>query len=376
MATDIETVVIGAGVIGLAVARALAEAGQEVMVLERHDRIGSEISARNSEVIHAGIYYPPGSIRARLCVQGRRQLYDFAIERGVPFSCCGKLLLAAQASEARQLELISANAAASGVAAIPLSRSDAQHLEPEIECVAALFLPSSGIIDAHALMLALEGSINSLNGQIVLNSTVIGLSVDPAGNFAITTLSSPDDAPSASTITARNLVIAAGLGAQEIGAALHSRRGSTYAPPPLYPAKAHYYALKGRSPFRHLIYPVPADGGLGIHLTLDMAGQARFGPDIAWTNGIDFAFDDNSFRCSTFERAIRRYWPGLPDDALEPGYTGIRPKIHAAGTPTVDFAIHGPAIHGVPRLVGLYGVESPGLTSCLAIAGEVASLLG
>lgn len=377
MATDIQTVVIGAGVIGLAIARTLAEAGQEVMVLERHDRIGSETSARNSEVIHAGIYYPPGSIRARLCVQGRRQLYSFASDRGVPYSRCGKLLVASQASEIGQLDLISANAAASGVSAVLLSRAEVKQLEPEIECVAALFFPSSGVIDAHALMLALEGSITNCDGRIVLNTTVTGLSVDPAGNFAITTRSSPDDVPSStSTITARNLVIAAGLGAQEIGAALHRQTGSTYSPPPLYPAKAHYYALKGRSPFHHLIYPVPANGGLGIHLTLDMAGQARFGPDITWTSGIDYGFEDTALRRSTFERAIRRYWPGLPDDALHPGYTGIRPKIHPAGTPTVDFAIHGPAVHSVPRLVGLYGMESPGLTSCLAIAKEVAGLLG
>lgn len=279
MATDIQTVVIGAGVIGLAIARALAEAGQEVMVLERHDRIGSETSARNSGVIHAGIYYPPGSTRARLCVQGRRQLYSFARERGVPFSRCGKLLVASQASEIAQLNSISANAAASGVSALPLSRAEAKQLEPEIECVAALFFPSSGVIDAHTLMLALEGSISSCDGQIVLNTMVTGLSVHPSGNFAITTRSTPGDvSPSTSTITARNLVIAAGLGAQAIGAELHGQTGRAYSPPPLHPAKAHYYALRGRSPFRHLIYPVPADGGLGIHLTLDMAGQARFGP--------------------------------------------------------------------------------------------------
>lgn len=371
--TDIETVVIGAGVIGLAIARELAEAGEEVMVLERHDRIGSETSARNSEVIHAGIYYPQGSLRARLCVRGRKLLYDFAIESGVPVKRCGKLLVATDAPEVKQLNAIAENASANGVETVSLSRAEAQLLEPELECVAALFSPATGIIDAHALMLALEGLISARDGQVVLHSTVVDLSLDPTGDFIITTRDAPH-APNSSTFTARNLIIAAGLEAQRLVALLHGQGSSSYAPPPLYPAKAHYYTLNGRSPFRHLIYPVPADGGLGIHLTLDMGAQARFGPDLTWTDNIDYAFDDSDQRRRKFEGAVRRYWPGLPDDALQPGHTGIRPKIHPPGTPTADFAIHGPAVHGIPRLVSLYGIESPGLTCCLAIAEEVRRL--
>lgn len=373
MATDIETVVIGAGVIGLAVARACAEAGSEVMVLERHGRIGAETSSRNSEVIHAGIYYPAGSLRARLCVKGRRLLYDFAAEFGIPAKRCGKLVVATEASEIAALDRIAASATGAGVDDLrQLSSAEARRLEPDVECAAALLSPSTGIIDVHALMLALEGLIGAQRGQVVLNSAVEDLSLTPPGDFAITT----EGADGRTTITARNLVIAAGLEAQRLSGLIHGKAAGSYTPPQLYLAKAHYYVLAGRAPFTHLIYPVPAEGGLGIHLTLDMAGQARFGPDLTWVDRVDYTFDDaDGRRRAAFENAIRRYWPELPAGLLQPGYTGIRPKIHPPGTPTADFAIHGPSAHGIPRLVCLYGIESPGLTSSLAIAEDVARLL-
>lgn len=374
MAADIETVVIGAGVIGLAIGRACAEAGRDVMVLERHSRIGAETSSRNSEVIHAGIYYPPGSMRARLCVEGRRLLYEFAAQHAVPAKRCGKLVVATEAADMATLDRISASAAAAGVSDVRrLTREEARELEPEVACTAAVYSPSTGIIDVHALMLALEGLIGARSGQVVLNTAVTDLSVTPSGDFAIAT----EGVGGSTTITARNLVIAAGLESQRLSAPLHAKTaGSAYEPPKQYLAKAHYFVLAVRAPFTHLVYPVPAQGGLGIHLTLDMAGQARFGPDLTWVNCVDYTFeDDNGQRRLAFTTAIRRYWPALPEGALHPGYTGIRPKIHAPGTPTADFAIHGPAEHGIPRLVCLHGIESPGLTASLAIAEDVARLI-
>ena len=373
MATDIETVIIGAGVIGLATARALCEAGHEVMVLERHDRIGAETSSRNSEVIHAGIYYPPGSERARLCVRGRDMLYAFAGEYGVPAKRCGKLVVATDPAELAALDRIAGGALKCGVSDLKrLSESEARALEPELKCVAGLLSPSTGIIDVHAFMLALEGLIGAQSGEVVLNTSVEDLALTPASDFAISFRAGDD---SSATITARNLVISAGLEAQRLSELLLAKTPSAYRPPKRYLAKAHYYTLSGRAPFRHLIYPIPHDGGLGIHLTLDIAGQARFGPDLTWVDHVDYTFDDEGgARRAAFEEAIRRYWPGLPRASLQQGYTGIRPKIHGPGTPTADFAIHGPAIHGVPRLVGLYGVESPGITSSLAIAEDVAAM--
>lgn len=301
MATDVETVVIGAGVVGLAIARACAEAGNEVLLLERHNRVGAETSSRNSEVIHAGIYYPKDSLRACLCIDGRKLLYSFAAEFGVPAKRCGKLIVATDTAEIAALEVIAARAVANGVDVRRLERTEARELEPEVECAAALYSPSTGIIDVHALMLALEGLIGANNGQVVLNSEVQDLTLTPSGDFAVTT----EGRDGSTTITAHNLVIAAGLEAQRLGGMLHAKRATSYLPPPLYLAKAHYYVLSGRVPFRHLIYPIPAEGGLGIHLTLDMAGQARFGPDIEWVNKIDYTFDDaDGRRRATFEDAF------------------------------------------------------------------------
>lgn len=371
MTVDVETIIVGAGVVGLACARALTASGHEVMVLERNDRIGAETSSRNSEVIHAGLYYPPGSLRARLCVAGKSALYAFAEESGIAVRRRGKLLVATGASEVAQLETIAANAAASGVGdLVRLTGREAQALEPELACVAAYLSPSTGVIDTHALMLALEGHVTSHGGQVVLGSSVIAAERQENVAFSLS-ITSGD---SATTLTTRNLVLAAGLGGSVLGARVGY--AGDYRPPATYPAKGHYFTLTRPAPFQHLIYPVPTGAWLGVHLTIDIGGQAKFGPDIDWIERIDYAFDDpDGSRRARFIESIRRWWPGLPEDALQPGYTGIRPKIYRHGDPIADFAIHGPVVHGVPRLVALYGIESPGLTSCLAIGRHVRDLL-
>jgi L-2-hydroxyglutarate oxidase LhgO len=370
VAADIETVVVGAGVVGLAIARALALGGREVLLLERHDRVGTETSARSSEVIHAGLYYAPGSLRATLCVAGKELLYRFCAENGVPHWRCGKLLVATEADEIAKLDAIAANAAKNGVDDLQrLSDADVRALEPEVACVAAYLSPSTGIVDSHALMLALEGHIGAHGGEVVLNTAVTGLKAGADG-YTIETQSGEDRG----RITARNLVLAGGLGATALGRLLSYPSG--YAVPTTYPARGHYYALAGRMPFRHLVYPMPVGAWLGVHLTLDTGGRARFGPDIEWRDDTSYAFDDaDGARRARFETEIRRYWPGLPAKALQPDSVGVRPKIYRAGEPVADFAIHGPAQHGLPRLVALYGMESPGLTSSLAIGEHVAALL-
>lgn len=372
MTADVETVVVGAGVVGLAVARALALKGHEVMVLERHERIGAETSSRNSEVIHAGLYYLPGSLRAKLCVAGKAQLYRFCEENGVAHVRCGKLLVATAEPEIARLEAIAATAATNGVDDMRrLSADDVHGLEPQVRCILGYLSPSTGVIDSHGLMLALEGHMTARGGQVVLNTTVTGLRApaDEGGNFTIET----EAAGERSTLTARNLVLAGGLSATTLGRMLSY--GVDYAVPQTYPARGHYFSLSGRVPFTHLVYPMPQGAWLGVHLTLDTSGRAKFGPDIEWIDTVSYAFDDQGGeRQARFEREIRRYWPGLPDGALHPDYVGVRPKIYREGEPTPDFAIHGPAEHGIPRLVALYGIESPGLTSSLAIGGYVSEL--
>lgn len=374
MAADVETVVVGAGVVGLAIARALARAGHEVMVLERHDRIGSETSSRNSEVIHAGIYYPPGSLRAKLCVAGKAQLYRFCAENGVAHTRCGKLLVATEEVEVARLEAIAANAKDNGVDDLrKLSAAEARALEPELACVAAYLSPSTGVIDSHGLMLALEGHLTTRGGEVVLNATVTDIAApsEASGNFRIEISSAGEKGP----LTARNLVLAAGLGGTELGRMLSYPRD--YRVPKTHPAKGHYFTLSGNAPFKHLVYPMPQGAWLGVHLTLDVGGRAKFGPDIEWKDGVSYDFEDpEGMRRITFEHEIRRYWPGLPDGALHPDYVGVRPKIYRQGEPVADFAIHGPKSHGLARLVALYGIESPGLTSCLAIGDHVAALFG
>ncbi|MDH3911726.1 MAG: NAD(P)/FAD-dependent oxidoreductase [Rhodospirillales bacterium] len=371
MSSDIETIVIGAGVIGLAAGRALAEAGQEVLVLEQAALVGSEISARNSEVIHAGLYYPPGSLKARFCVEGRKALYQFCRENGVIANRCGKLVVATQESEVPKLEALAENAKANGIRdPVLLSGAEARSLEPALACEAALLSPSTGVVDSHGFMQALEGHITSKAGQIVLNTRVTGATPRSGSGFELAIES--DGA--AGHITCDRLVNAAGLGASEIGAYLHLE--GDYRPPQTYPAKGHYYQVTGPVPFRHLIYPLPEGAWLGLHLTFDCGGKAKLGPDLEWVESIDYAFDDSDgARLATFSREARRYWPSLPAGALAPDYTGIRPKIYRKEEPAADFAIHGPETHGLPNFVGLYGIESPGLTSSLAIGSYLAELL-
>lgn len=371
MSADIETIVIGGGVIGLAVARALGAAGHDVMVLERHARTGSETSSRNSEVIHAGLYYPPGSHKANFCVAGKQALYRFCADNGVAAHRCGKLLVATSEDEIPKLEAIAATAAANGVTdLVRLSAEDARALEPELSCVAAYLSPSTGVIDSHGYMTALEGHIAGHGGQIVLNTAVTGIGRDAEGNFSVTTRNNGEE----SVVSSKHLVNAAGLEASHIGRLLE---GSTaYTAPETSYAKGHYFSLAMRAPFRHLVYPMPAAAGLGVHLTLDISGRAKFGPDVTWIDKPAYSFDDpDGARRAVFAREIHRYWPALPDDALQPDYTGIRPKIVREGEPAGDFLIHGPRDHGIGRFVGLYGIESPGLTASLAIAAHVARLL-
>ncbi len=372
MTADVESVVIGAGVVGLAIARALATAGHEVLVLERHDGIGQETSSRSSEVIHAGLYYPAGSLKAKLCVAGRDLLYAFAAENGVPHRRFGKLVVATDPSEIDRLDALAQTALGNGVSDIArLTAADVRALEPEVASAGALLSPSTGVIDSHALMVALEGHLRAAGGSVVLNTAVDGIQAGDA--FRLSTVSAGQTAE----LTARNLVIAAGLGATRLGRMLAR---DAYEPPEVYASRGHYFTLDGRSPFRHLVYPLPQEGFLGVHLTLDVAGQARFGPDLEWSDApneqADYAFDDaNGARLARFEADIRRYWPGLQEGRLSPGYVGVRPKIYRRGDAVPDFAIHDARIHGIPRLVALYGIESPGLTSSLAIGDYVAEML-
>jgi L-2-hydroxyglutarate oxidase LhgO len=359
---EVECVVVGAGVIGLAVARALALAGREVLVLERAWTIGFETSSRNSEVIHSGIYYPAGSLKATSCVAGRRRLYAYCREHGVPHAQLGKLIVAADEGEIPALEKIAAAARANGVDDVEwLGALQAQGLEPALHCVAALLSPSTGIIDSHALMLAYQGEAEAAGTTVVLRTPVLaGVALADGFELAI-----GGDEPGA--VHCRYLVNAAGLHAPAFAHAIAGLPPQTI--PPAYFCRGIYFTLSGRSPFRRLVYPVPPPGGLGVHITLDLAGQARFGPDVEWISGVDYAVDPA--RGDAFYAAVRSYWPGLRDGALQPGYAGIRPKISGPTEPAADFVVQGPATHGVPGLVNLYGIESPGLTASLPLADEV-----
>lgn len=366
MTERIEAVVIGAGVVGLACARALARAGKEVLILERHGAIGSEISARNSEVIHAGIYYPQDSLKARLCVQGRKQLYAFCEQFGVAHSRCGKLIVATSPEQVDRLLDIEQRAASNGVTDLEwLDADEAQDLEPELHCTAALLSPSTGIINSHELMVALLGDAEHHGALLALSSPVLSAAVLDNGIEIVT------GGVAAMRLQADIVVNAAGLEAP----ALASRvAGFPQAQVPrAYLAKGNYFSLAGKAPFKRLVYPVPEPGGLGVHLTLDLAGQARFGPDVEWIDAVDYQV--NPERSQRFYGAIRRYWPGLRDGSLQPAYAGIRPKIVGPGEGDADFLIQGPIAHGIPGLVNLFGIESPGLTSCLAIGDRVCTAL-
>jgi len=362
---NLDAVVIGGGVVGLAVARALAMAGREVVILEAEDAIGTHTSSRNSEVIHAGIYYPKGSLKARSCVAGKELLYEYCVAHGVPHRRSGKLIVATEEKQMPELENIQKRAHANGVTDVVwMTRSQALALEPEISCVAALYSPSTGIIDSHALMLAYLGDAEDRGAMLALKSPLE--SVVPGNNGFVLHVAGADP------IKARTLVNSAGLRAPSVAQRIEGFE-KQFIPRELY-AKGNYYSLARRAPFSRLVYPVPEPGGLGVHVTLDLAGQARFGPDVEWVERIDYAVDPK--RAERFYAAIRRYWPGLPDDALLPGYAGIRPKTAGPGEPAPDFAVQGPSVHGIPGLVHLFGIESPGLTSSLALAAVVLEELG
>ncbi|GAA0778883.1 NAD(P)/FAD-dependent oxidoreductase [Castellaniella ginsengisoli] len=368
MTDRIDCVVIGAGVVGLAVARACARSGLETLVLEAEAAIGTATSARNSEVIHAGLYYPRGSLKARLCVQGRQALYDYCASHGIAHRRCGKLIVATDDAQIDALRRIAAAADSNGVRDLRrLDAAQAQAREPALRCVAALESPSTGIIDSHSLMLALQGDLEAAGGLLALRSPALsGLVLKDGGGIL---LRIGGDEPM--ELIARRVVNCAGLHAQAVAAALDGL------PPGSIPAgryaKGNYYALSGKAPFSRLIYPVPEPGGLGVHLTLDLGGHARFGPDVEWIDGIDYRVDPA--RADGFYAAIRRYWPGLRDGALHPDYAGIRPKLIVPAGRDADFLIQDVRAHGVPGLVNLYGIESPGLTACLAIAAEVTQRL-
>ena len=368
----VDAVVIGAGIVGLAVGRALALRGLETIVLERGNAIGTGTSSRNSEVIHAGIYYPPGSLKARLCVAGREQLYRYCESHGVAHRRCGKLLVATSDAQRAKLAQIQAQAARNGVHDLRvLDAAQVQAMEPALSAVAALHSPSTGIVDSHGLMLALQGDLEAAGGALALLSPA--LSVDSRGGSHVVAVGG--DAPM--ELAARIVVNAAGLWAPDfaariVGLAPAHLREARY-------AKGSYFALAGRAPFSHLIYPIPEEAGLGVHLTLDLAGQARFGPDVEWiapatADAIDYGVDPQ--RAAGFEAAIRAYWPGLPSGALRPAYSGVRPKLSPRGEPTNDFVLQGPTEHGIDALMNMYGIESPGLTSSLALADEVVRRLG
>jgi L-2-hydroxyglutarate oxidase LhgO len=360
----LDAVVIGAGVVGLAVARELALAGREVVIVEAEEAIGTHTSSRNSEVIHAGIYYPKGSLKAAACVEGRHLLYEYCRSRGVPHRRCGKLIVATGEAQLPELEGILKKAHDNGATdVVRIKKAAAIAMEPELQCVAALHSPSTGIVDSHALMLSYLGEAESRGAMLALKSFVVGGDVDSDGIVLHV------GGAEAMTVKASIVVNSAGLRAPSVAKSLEGYPAQL-APRELY-AKGNYYSLNRRNPFTRLVYPVPEPGGLGVHVTLDLAGQARFGPDVEWVERISYEVDPA--RSARFYAAIRRYWPGLPDDSLSPGYAGIRPKTSGPGEAASDFEIQGPRRHGVAGLVHLFGIESPGLTASLALARRVLS---
>lgn len=365
----VDALVVGAGVIGLAVARELALAGREVIVIDAAEGIGTATSARNSEVIHAGLYYAPGSLKARLCVEGRAALYAHCAARGIAHRRCGKLVVAVTDAERPALEALHAQARTNGVDDTALiDGAAARAMEPAVRCVAALHSPSTGIVDIHGLMLSLQGEAEDRGAMFAFHSpferatlTSDGFDVQVGGDEPM-------------RLHARMLVNAAGLHASTVAARIEGL-DPRHVPRTRW-CRGHYFALTGRAPFSRLVYPMHNRAGLGIHFTLDLGGQGRFGPDVDWLpegSGEDYAVDAS--RTDTFAADIRRYWPALPDGALAPAYSGIRPKLVGPGEPAADFRIDGPAAHGVPGLVNLFGIESPGLTASLAIGARAASLL-
>mgnify|MGYP003338339642 FL=1 len=367
MTEHVEAVVIGAGVVGLAVARELALAGKEVIVLEAADSIGTETSSRNSEVIHAGIYYPTGSLKAELCVAGKKALYEFCVSHGVPHRNCGKFIVATDDAQLPQLEALKQKAVDNGVEDLEwLTPDQVTSQEPEIYCVGALLSPSTGIVDSHSLMLAYQGDAEDAGAMVAFLSPVISGQVSENGILLDVGGSHP------SQIHADIVVNSAGLHAQRVAALIQGFPQENI--PPTYFAKGNYYSLVGKPPFSRPVYPVPEEAGLGVHVTVDLAGQVRFGPDVEWIDQINYDVDLN--RADVFYDAVRKYFPNLRDGSIQPGYSGIRPKIQAPGEPAKDFMIQGPEIHGIEGLVNLFGIESPGLTASIAIGRKVAGILG
>ena len=362
----IDTVIIGAGVVGLALARECALRGHETLILEKAARIGTGVSARSSEVIHAGIYYPPGSLKARLCVAGRERLYEFCQRRGVGHRRCGKLIVAVNAAQRAALQALAAAAAVNGVELVALTRQEAHGIEPELACEAALYSPRTGIVDSQALMLALLGEAQAHGAILSTGSTLTRVILEARGALLGVNGCEP-------ALCARRLINCAGISAPAVARLMEGLPNAGSLPRTHF-ARGNYFALKGRAPFRHLIYPLPEAGGLGVHLTLDLTGAARFGPDVEWLEREDYAV--NLSRAPHFESAIRSWWPALPPGALEPAYAGIRPRITGPHEALEDFRIEDAAVHAVPGLINLFGIESPGLTASLALASEVVARFG
>jgi L-2-hydroxyglutarate oxidase LhgO len=363
---ELDALVIGGGVVGLAIARALSLSGREVTLIEAEPRLGLHSSSRSSEVIHAGIYYASGTLKARLCVAGRVALYDYCERKGVLHERLGKIIVASRDDEIPALERLKAQAELNGVRDLTwLDQADIAALEPAVSAERGLLSPSTGIIDSHGFMSMLRRDAEQAGADVLVSTRALsgrvvarGIELDLGGAEPVTAL-------------CRTVVNAAGLRAHEVARSI--RGMPTACIPTQYFAKGHYFVLKGPPPFQRLIYPIPAPGGLGVHVTLDLNKQARFGPDVSWQPDIDYAFDEA--RRESFCRAIRDYFPGLNAEALTPGHTGIRPKLGPAGAPAADFIVQGPALHGVPGLLNLYGIESPGLTSSLALAEHALQVL-
>lgn len=356
-------IVIGAGVVGLACARALARLGVETIILERNSAFGQETSSRNSEVIHSGLYYPCYSLKARLCVQGNRRLYEYCSEKGIAHRRCGKLIVATQNKQQQRLHELQRQAEDNGVLDTSmLTGAQAKTLEPELDCLGALHAPSTGIVDSHALMLALLGDAEAQGAILSLNAEVLSGEILSQGTRLLVQSGGEE-----MLLAADHVINSAGLSAIALAKVIDGYPEALI--PEAHFAKGNYYALAGRAPFSRLVYPIPEDGGLGVHLTLDLGGQARFGPDVEWIDTLDYSVDPR--RADAFYTEVRKYWPKLPDSSLMPAYCGIRPKISGPLSPATDFLIQGPETHGIQGVVNLFGIESPGLTSCLGIADEV-----
>jgi L-2-hydroxyglutarate oxidase LhgO len=379
---QVDTVVIGAGVVGLAVARAIALTEREVMVIEKEKAIGQGVSSRNSEVVHGGLYYPTGSLKAKLCVRGKQMMYAYCAERGLPILQCGKLIVATNASQLPKLAQIEAQAVANGVPVKRLNREQARALEPELECIAALHSPTTGIVSSHDLMTSLQGDLENAGGMIALATHVQKIQFLDQNSPVAGILSAQSATESGANedvveIGFKQLINAAGLYAPQLAQRMQGLDAQHV--PHAHYAKGNYYSLSGKAPFKHLIYPIPDAAGLGVHITVDLGGQAKFGPDVEWLEGItdpeliDYSVDPH--RADAFYAEVRKYWPGLRNGQLTPSYSGVRPKIVGAGQAAADFVIQGQDVHGIKGLVNLFGIESPGLTSSLAIGEYVVEML-